>query len=86
MTAEKDGTMNEIAEALTGLDLGGAIEGVNRALEQGTAPQAIIKDGLGVGLDHVGKKFADGVLPVGPHLRRPHHEGGDGDTGASSRV
>jgi methylmalonyl-CoA mutase cobalamin-binding domain/chain len=33
---------------------------VNRSLELGTKPQVIIKEGLGVGLDIVGKKFADG--------------------------
>jgi 5-methyltetrahydrofolate--homocysteine methyltransferase len=60
MTAEKDSILNEIAEALTGLDLGGAIEGVQKALELGTTPQTIIKGGMGVGLDVVGKKFADG--------------------------
>jgi 5-methyltetrahydrofolate--homocysteine methyltransferase len=60
MTAEKDNVLNEIAEALTGLDLGGAIKGVKKALELGTTPQTIIKSGMGVGLDVVGKKFADG--------------------------
>ena len=60
MTNEKDRILNGIAEALTGLDMGGAIEGVNEALELGTTPQTIIKDGLGVGLDIVGKKFSDG--------------------------
>ena len=60
MTNEKDRNLNGIAEALTGLDMGATIEGVNEALELGTSPQTIIKDGLGVGLDIVGKKFSDG--------------------------
>ena len=60
MPTEIESTLSGIAEALTGLDMGGAIEGVNKALELGTTPQTIIKDGLGVGLDVVGKKFAGG--------------------------
>ena len=60
MTTEKDRNLNGIAEALTGLDMDAAIEGVNQALELGTSPQTIIKDGLGAGLDIVGKKFSDG--------------------------
>jgi 5-methyltetrahydrofolate--homocysteine methyltransferase len=55
-----ESTLEKIAEALTGLDMGGVIEGVNLALERGTTPQTIIRNGLGVGLDIVGKKFADG--------------------------
>ena len=60
MTTETESILNGIAEALTGLDIGGTIEGVNKALEQGATPQTIIKNGLGVGLDIVGKKFSDG--------------------------
>ena len=60
MTAETESTLSGIAEALIGLDMVGAIQGVNKALELGTTPQTIIKDGLSVGLDIVGRKFSDG--------------------------
>lgn len=60
MTTEKEMILNGIAEALTGLDITGTIEGVTKALELGETPQTIIKDGLGVGLDIVGKKFSEG--------------------------
>ena len=60
MPSGMESTLEKIAEALTGLDMDSAIEGVNLALEQGTTPQTIIRNGLGVGLDIVGKKFSDG--------------------------
>ncbi len=60
MTTEKEMILNGIAEALTGLDITGTIEGVTKALELGETPQTIVKDGLGVGLDIVGKKFSEG--------------------------
>jgi 5-methyltetrahydrofolate--homocysteine methyltransferase len=60
MTTEKEMILNGIAEALTGLDITGTIDGVTKALELGETPQTIVKDGLGVGLDIVGKKFSEG--------------------------
>lgn len=60
MTTEKEMILNGIAEALTGLNITGTIDGVTKALELGETPQTIIKDGLGVGLDVVGKKFSEG--------------------------
>lgn len=60
MTSDMESTLDRIAGSLIGLDMGGAIEGVNKALEYGISPQTIIKDGLSEGLDVVGKRFADG--------------------------
>jgi len=56
----EDGTLNRISKALTDLDIDGTIAGVNVALEEGTPPQTIIKEGLSVGLDVIGEKFAKG--------------------------
>ena len=60
MTVETESTLSGIAEALVGLDMVCALQGVNKALGLGTTPQTIIKDGLSVGLDIVGRKFSDG--------------------------
>jgi 5-methyltetrahydrofolate--homocysteine methyltransferase len=54
------GTLNRISKALIDLDFDGTIAGVNVALEDGTPPQMIIKEGLSEGLDVIGEKFAKG--------------------------
>lgn len=54
------GTLNRISKALIDLDIDGTIAGVNVALEDGTPPQMIIKEGLSEGLDVIGEKFVKG--------------------------
>jgi 5-methyltetrahydrofolate--homocysteine methyltransferase len=56
----EDDTLNRISKALIDLDIDGTITGVNMALEEGTPPQTIIKEGLSVGLDVIGETFSKG--------------------------